>query len=268
MEYQTIKVSYPEPAIAQITMSHPETLNSLTKETLQELFDAVEMLEDQDAVRVVIITGKGKAFVAGADIPDMASMDVDEARRYSYNTERIYDQMRRSDKIYIAAVNGYAFGGGCELAMACDLAVASEKARFGQPEVSLGILPGGGGTQRLVHRIGMQKAKALILTGRTLKAEEAEQMGLILKAVPAEELMETVLELAYEILKNAPIAVKYAKQCMEISLEPVLRQGLEYENALFGACFQTHDQIEGMQAFIEKRKPEYTTMLNGKGQRI
>lgn len=258
MKYQTIELTYPQTGIALITMNHPETLNALSELTLEELLDAVRILEREKVVRVVILTGKGKAFVAGADIVDMSTMQTNAARDYSAITQQIYDEMRRSAKIYIAAVNGYAFGGGSEVALACDLCLASERAKFGLPEVSLGILPGGGGTQRLALRVGIQKAKELILTASTIDAATAEQIGLVLKAVPEDKLMEETYLLADKIMKNAPVAVKYAKACVENLYEPILSQGLRYEAALFGACFDTQDQKEGMEAFIAKRKPVYS----------
>ena len=255
--YETILLAAPETGIAQITMNHPASLNALSGQTVEELARAIDELEKDDAVRVVVMTGAGKAFVAGADIAYMSKLTAEEARVFSLDTDAVYEKIRTSKKIYIAAVNGFALGGGCELALACDLCLASEYAKFGLPEVGLGILPGGGGTQRLPLRVGAQRAKELILTGDHIRADEAREIGLALKVYAAEELLPGAYDLARRILKNSPLAVKYAKECIQCSEKETLLPGIEYENALFGLCFAAPDQREGMAAFLEKRKPDF-----------
>ena len=255
MEYETILVTSPEAGIAQITINRPEMLNALSGQIIQELAQTIDALEEDENVRVVVITGAGKTFVAGADIAYMVKLSAEEARVFSADTDAVYERMGRSKKIYIAAVNGFALGGGCELALACDLCLASEYAKFGLPEVGLGILPGGGGTQRLSQRIGIQKAKEMILTGEYIGASEALETGLVLRVVPADELIPEARKLAGRILKNAPLAVRYAKECIQFSENQLLLPGIEHENTLFGLCFAAPDQSEGMTAFLEKRKP-------------
>ena len=260
-QYDTLYTEKTAEGIAVLTMNHPENLNALSGQTIADLLAAVDDLEKDSSIRVVIVTGMGKAFVAGADIAYMKSLTIEEARKYAYETNLVYEKIHRSGKVYIAAVNGYALGGGCEFMLACDMAIASDRAKFGLPEVGLGTLPGGGGTQRLSHRVGTQMAKALILTGDIIKADRAEQIGLILKSVPGEELMDEAMQLAGKILKNAPLAVKYAKECIQQSIAPLLYSGIEFENTLLGGCFATDDLREGMTAFVEKRDPVYTKTL-------
>lgn len=257
MEYHTLQIDVPGTGIAQITFNRPETLNALSGETIRELSDAVGKLDEDDSVRAVMLTGAGKAFVAGADIAYMSGLSADQARAFSRETDAIYERIGRSKKIYIAAVNGFALGGGCELALACDLCIASEYAKFGLPEVGLGILPGGGGTQRLRLRVGAQKAKEMILTGEHIRAAEALEIGLVLQVVPAAELMAEACALAGRILKNAPLAVTYAKECIQFSEGVTLSPGVAHENTLFGLCFAAPDQHEGMAAFLEKRRPNF-----------
>ncbi len=259
--YETVMVEEVREGIAVLTMNHPETLNALSAHTVSELSSVLEDLEQNHRIRVVIVTGTGKSFVSGADIAYMKSLSVEEARRFASDTTLAYEKIHRSGKIYIAAVNGYALGGGCEFMLACDLCIASQSAKFGLPEVGLGTLPGGGGTQRLSMRVGTQMAKALILTGDIITAEQALETGLILKVVPDEMLLEEAMEMAGRILKNAPLAVKYAKECIQHSVDPLLYSGIEFENTLLGACFATNDLREGMNAFVEKRKPEYSGNL-------
>lgn len=264
MNHTTLKVVR-DAGVAWITLDHPDTLNALSGTTVEELSHAVKELEEDAVVRVVVVTGAGKAFAAGADIAYMSRLTPEEARRFSADTSRIYEQIRTSQKVYIAAVNGFALGGGCELALACDLCIASERAKFGLPEVSLGILPGGGGTQRLSLRVGAQRAKAMILTGDPIRAAEALEMGLVLQVVPAEELVSAARALAERILKNAPLAVRYAKECIQCSERTVLAAGIEQENLLFGLCFAVPDQREGMSAFLEKRPPHFQKTLKEAG---
>ena len=256
MEYQTIIVEQ-NGALCTLTMNNPKTLNALSDVTIQELSHALTALEANPEIRVVIITGSGKAFVAGADIAEMSVLGAERARQLGKETHALYRQMGQSSKIFIAAVNGFALGGGCEYALACDLRIASDRAKFGLPEVSLGILPGGGGTQRLPRLVGSAKAAELMFTADIISAEEALALGLVNSVVPAEELLEAAQKLAARILKNAPLAVVYAKKCLRQSEESTLEAGLEYESTLFGMCFATVDQKEGMRAFLEKRPAEF-----------
>lgn len=265
MSYQNITLESKD-GICLLTMNRPEVLNALSGDVIRELNKALVQLEQDPAVRVVIVTGAGKAFVAGADIAYMEHLSAEQARGFAADTDAVYEKIRRSAKIYIAAVNGFALGGGCELALACDLCLASEKAKFGLPEVSLGILPGGGGTQRLSVRIGTQKAKEMILTAETIKADEALRIGLVLQVVSPETLLDEAYALAQRILKNAPLAVAYAKSCIQRAQAPLLNAGIEYENMMFSLCFATADQREGMRAFLEKRQPNFQAGLREAGQ--
>lgn len=224
---------------------------------MAELKQAVEQIEFDAAIRVIIVTGSGKAFVAGADIVYMKDMTSLEAVEFSKSTLHLYELIHNSDKIYIAAVNGFALGGGCEFALAMDIRIASENAKFGLPEAGLGILPGGGGTQRLPRTIGTSKALELMVTCERFGAQEAKEIGLISDVVPANKLMEHAHSVAQKILKNAPISVKYIKSCINMSMESSLSSGIEYENQLFGLCFSTEDQSEGMASFVEKRQPKF-----------
>lgn len=256
IEYKLIQLERAD-GIAIVTLNHPEKLNALSQQMLGELTAAVKELEAEEDIRVVILTGTGKAFVAGADITGMSGMTAKEAGEYSAYTVALYQLIGASSKIYIAAVNGYAFGGGCELALACDLRIASETARFALPEVGLGIIPGGLGTQNLPRVVGMQKAMELILTGDNVSGEAAARLGLVLEVTEAGQLMDHARLLAARMLKNAPVAISYAKRCIRQSAEMPLSAGAQFENAMFGLCFDTKDQKEGMQAFLEKRKPHY-----------
>lgn len=256
MEYKTILLDAKD-GICLITMNNPKTMNALSDVTVGELSEALDRIEDDSSIRVVIITGSGKAFVAGADISYMASITAEQARRFSRDTGTVYAKIAASQKVFIAAVNGFALGGGCEFALACDLRIASEYARFGLPEVGLGILPGGGGTQRLPRLVGTQKAKEMILTGIPIKAQESLEIGLVCRVVQAGDLMERAYEIARQIMKNAPLAVKYARECIKQSEELTLNAGIEYENAMFGLCFAAPDQKEGMAAFLEKRAAKF-----------
>ena len=257
MDYQTIKTEICG-GICILTMNNPKSLNALSDLTFSEIEHAMDEIEKNDEVRVVIATGEGKAFIAGADISHMANQTPDEAKDFSELNAHVYRKMEKSHKVYIAAINGFALGGGCEFALACDMRIASDKAKLGLPEVGLGILPGGGGTQRLPKLIGLAKAKELILTGDILRAEEALAIGLVNHVVPVEELMDFTKNLAGRIIKNAPKAVSYAKECIQYSAESDLDTGVIYENAMFGLCFATADQKEGMGAFLEKREAKFT----------
>ena len=259
-DYKTILLDVAD-GIGTITMNNPQTLNALSDVTIRELSDALDQLEADKSVRVVIFTGAGKAFVAGADISYMAELTPEGARAYANDTTEIYRKMQDSQKVFLAAINGYALGGGCELALACDLRIASERAKFGLPEVSLGILPGGGGTQRLTKLVGAQKAKEMILTAETISASEALEIGLVCAIVSPDELMPATCALAEKILKNAPLAVRYARECIQQAENLDLEAGTKYENTMFGLCFATPDQREGMRAFLEKRKAKFQSTL-------
>lgn len=243
--------------IGILTINKPEVLNALDAELLGELSEAISEVEKNEDIRALLLTGAGRAFVAGADIGAQSVLSVEGGKEWGENGSAILRKIERLQIPTIAAVNGYALGGGCELAMACDLIVASEKAKFGQPEVSLGIIPGFSGTQRLARRIGVSKAKELIFTGRQIGAAEAERMGLVNAVAEPEKLLEKAKELALEILKNAPMAVAYAKAAIDEGIDTDIDSGIRLENVYFALCFATQDQKEGMAAFLEKRKAKF-----------
>lgn len=257
MVYKMIELKK-EGSIMILVMNNPQTLNALSGETLEELARAISDIEQDDDIRIVIVTGNGKAFVAGADIGYMKEMTPFQAIEFSRDTTRIYDSIENSHKIYIGAINGFALGGGCEFALSFDIRIASEKAKFGLPEASLGILPGGGGTQRLARLIGRAKALELMISCDYMKAEEAFAYGLVNYVVPAEQLMDEAMVMARKILENAPKSVMLIKQCVRRNGEGSLADGIEFEKNMFGLCFSTDDQKEGMTAFIEKRKAVFS----------
>lgn len=239
------------------TIRRPEALNALNGQVLDELKRLIDEIEKDREIKALIITGEGRSFVAGADIGAQSGLDVEGGRNWGIFGSKLFRRIELLEIPTIAAVNGFALGGGCELALACDLILASEKAKFGQPEVGLGITPGFSGTQRLPRRIGTGKAKELIFTGKTIDAKEAERIGLANKVVPAEELMNEAAALAEQMLKNGSIAVKYAKAAIDRGMDTDLDNGIRIENELFAMCFATEDQKEGMKAFLEKRKPVF-----------
>lgn len=253
MSYQFIKIDKEE-KVAVLKLNRPKTLNALDSELLKELDFAVDELRLDEDVDVIIITGEGKAFVAGADISEMKDLGAEEARKFGNLGQSVFRKIEKMEKPIIAAVNGFALGGGCELAMCCDMRIASKKAKFGQPEVGLGIIPGFSGTQRLTRLVGIGKAKELLFTADIIKAEEAEKIGLVNKVVAPEELMNETMNLANKIAKNAQMAVRYANVAINRGIETDIETGIEIESNLFGLCFATKDQKEGMSAFIEKRK--------------
>jgi len=243
---------------ARLTINRPEVRNALNRETRIELRTALEDAREDDSVRVIVVTGAGdKAFSAGADIKEIQNLTPLEMREYVKLSRNVTNMIERMDKPVIAAVNGYALGGGFELAMACDIIVASDNARFGLPEILIGIFPGGGGTQRLPKLIGTKKAKEMIFTGDMITAADAERMGLVNKVVPAAKLNETVEDLAKKIQGRSSIILKLAKSALNQSMEVGQSAGLSYELEAFALCFSTEDQKEGMRAFIEKRQPIY-----------
>ena len=246
-----------EGGVAIVKMNRPAAMNALNSETLGELKEAFAYLKDDDAVKVIIITGEGKAFVAGADIAEMKDMTGDQAKEFSKAGQKVFSKVARMKKPVIAAVNGFALGGGCELAMACDIRIASEKAKLGQPEVNLGIIPGFAGTQRLSRLVGAAKAKEMIFTGDMVDAQTALSTGLVNQVVPVDQLMNVCMEMANKIASKGPVAVKLAKKVINEGIEEKLDKGSEYETDEFGECFAKGEAKEGMTDFLEKRKPNW-----------
>ena len=242
--------------IAVITINRPDALNALNLEVLEDIARTAEKAEKDNDVYVLVITGAERAFVAGADIGQMKDFTPVEAKAFGDFGNSVFLKIESLTKPVIAAVNGFALGGGCELCMACDIRIASEKARFGQPEVSLGITPGFGGTQRLPRIIGLSKAKELILTARQIKADEALSIGLVDRVVPPEELMDSALGLAGEIAKNAQIAVRQSKAAINKGMQCDIGTGAAFESQAFALCFATEDQKDAMTAFLNKSKVE------------
>jgi enoyl-CoA hydratase len=242
--------------VALVTLDRPEVLNALDFATLGELAEALERLDTDESVRCVVITGAGdRAFAAGADIKEMA--DASPVTLSVANNFARWERIKRVRNPLIAAVRGYALGGGCELAMACDMVVAADDAQFGQPEIKIGIMPGAGGTQRMTRALGKAKAMELILTGRNLPAQEAYERGLVSQVVAREDVVAAALALAAEVASMPPLAVRAAKEAVNRAYELSLEAGLEFERRNFYALFASEDQKEGMRAFIEKRKPEW-----------
>jgi enoyl-CoA hydratase len=243
--------------IGIIKINRPKALNALDKSTVQELLLAVAELEDDTKIKAAILTGEGKAFIAGADIKQMKDMTPLEAKEFAELGHRLPRAIEDSRLAFIAAVNGYALGGGCEMMMACDICIASTKAVIGQPEINLGIHPGFGGTQRLPRIVGLMKAKEMLLTGRNLKAEEARDIGLINKIVEPESLMETVEQLAQEIIGKSAVQTAYIKALVNKGSNIDLNSACDLEISYFSMSFSTHDQKEGMTAFLEKRNANF-----------
>lgn len=257
MEYDSIAIEDRE-THAVITINRPAARNALSSTVLAELTTAVAELELTDDIRVVIITGAGdRAFVAGADIKEISELGPVTGEALAEMGGNLMASIESSVKPYIAAVNGFALGGGCELALACDFIYASSEASFGQPEVKLGIIPGFGGTQRLSRRVGVSKAKELIFTGEAVSAEEAHRIGLCDKVVEPEALMDAVTEVAHKIARNGPLAVAEAKKMIHVGQSIPLDAALMLEQRTFGALCATQDQAEGATAFLEKRAPEF-----------
>lgn len=256
MEYKKLLIEK-QGRICLVKINHPEALNALNTAILLELEQAFGEIAADQETDVVILTGEGRAFVAGADISEMTVMRAEEGKRFGRLGASVFRKIELLEKPVIAAVNGFALGGGCELAMACDIRIASSKAKFGQPEVGLGITPGFSGTQRLPRLVGLGKAKELIYTATVIHAEEACRIGLVNKVVEPEELMNECLALANTIASKAQIAVRYSKEAINRGMETDIETGLDIETSLFGLCFATADQKEGMDAFLWKRKPEF-----------
>ncbi|MFQ5710848.1 MAG: enoyl-CoA hydratase/isomerase family protein [Candidatus Geothermarchaeales archaeon] len=244
--------------VAKITINRPEVRNALNIETRRELKAALEDARAEEGTRVVVITGAGdQAYCAGADLNEFKDMTPMQVREYIRLSRDVTNLIEGMEKPVISAVNGYALGGGCELAMACDIIIASETARFGQPEIRVGLIPGGGATQRLPRHIGVKKAKELILTGDLIAAAEAERLGLVNRVVPADKLNEAVEELVEKLLSKSPVMLGLAKASINKAMEMGLESGLRYELEAFALCFSTEDQKEGVRAFFKKRKPVY-----------
>lgn len=246
-----------EGEIAVVSINRPKALNALNTETVQEINECFKEIQNRKDIKVVILTGAGeKSFVAGADIAQMSNMTPKEAREMSLNAYEAFSRIENCPQVVIAAVNGFALGGGCEIAMSCDIRIAADTAKFGQPEVGLGIIPGFGGTQRLPRLVGKGRAKELIFTAETIDANEEYRIGLVNKVVPKEELMDTCKKMAQRILKNGSLAITLAKQAINLGVEMDLNSGIQLESNQFGLTFSSQDQKEGMNAFIEKRKAE------------
>jgi enoyl-CoA hydratase len=255
MDHGVVKIAR-EGAVALLTLQRPP-VNALNTALLRELQQAVAEIAGQDDCRAVVLTGEGKAFVGGADIAEMRGMDPAQARAYSHLGQAVFLAVEELPQPVIAAVNGYALGGGCELAMACDLRLASQHAAFGLPEVGLGVLPGFGGTQRLPRLVGPGRAAELIFTGALIPAEEAARLGLVNRVLAAEELVPEARRLAGVIAAKAPIAVRLAKRALRLGLRTDPGTGTALEAELLAHCFSTEDQKEGMQAFLQKRAPAF-----------
>ena len=240
--------------VGLITINRPEVLNALNVRALRELDSVLEQVENDEEVYVLIITGAGRAFVAGADIGEMVDFTAANAKSFSRRGNNVLLRLTRFPRPIIAAVNGYALGGGCELAMSCDIRIGSENAKFGMPEVGLGITPGFGGTQRLARIVGMSTATELILTGRTIDAQEALQIGLINHLYPADEMLDRAFDLANVIASKAQVAVRQVKQAIRIGMQMDMSSALAFEAEAFGLCFSTEDQTDSMQAFLNKEK--------------
>src|SRR5689334_10162589 len=244
--------------IAYVTLNRPKVLNALNKATWQDLQTAFKDARDDVTVRGVILTGAGdKAFIAGADISELASVSAVEAEESSTFGQEVLNLVENLGKPVIAAINGFALGGGCETAMACTIRVAAETAKFGQPEVALGLIPGGGGTQRLPRLVGKGRALQLILSGEMISAQEAYRIGLVNEVVPAANVIARAEAILKKIFSNAPIAVKYSLEAVNKGLETSQAEGLSLEASLFGLCAGTEDKKEGTAAFLEKRKPQF-----------
>lgn len=242
--------------VGLITLNRLQALNALNRQLMTELMNALEAFDRDDAVGAMVITGNEKAFAAGADIKEMADKSAPEMLEADHVA--VFGRMRAVEKPVIAAVSGWALGGGCEIAMSCDMIVASESARFGQPEITIGVIPGAGGTQRLPRAVGKALAMEMILNNRTLSAQEALQYGLVNRVVPVSDYLDEALKLADEIASRAPLAVRAAKKMINASYESSLTDGLAAEKQAFYQLFDTEDQKEGMKAFVEKRKPIWT----------
>ncbi len=254
MAYETILVERRGP-VGIVTLNRPKQLNALNSQLIRELNQALDELEADDSIAAVVITGNERAFAAGADIKEMMELDFMGAFKSDFIAP--WQKVAERKKPLIAAVAGYALGGGCELAMMCDIIVAAENARFGQPEINLGTMPGAGGTQRLVRAVGKSKAMEMVLTGRMMDAQEAERANLVARVVPTDRVVEEAVRIAEEIAAKSQPVVQMAKEAVNRAFETTLSEGLRFERRLFYATFATEDRAEGMRAFAEKRKPAF-----------
>jgi len=241
---------------ALVTLNRPQTLNALNKQLMDELMDALEAFDKDDAIGAMVITGSEKAFAAGADIKEMAGKSVEEMK--TSEQVDVFGRIRSVEKPVIAAVSGWALGGGCELALSCDMIIASASAKFGLPEVTIGVIPGAGGTQRLTHALGKALAMEMILNNRVMPAQDALQHGLVNRIFPVSDYLDEALNFADEIASRAPLAARAAKKAINAAFESSLTDGLAEEKRVFYELFETEDQKEGMLAFVEKRKPNWT----------
>ncbi|VDM02271.1 unnamed protein product [Schistocephalus solidus] len=243
-------------AVGLITLNRPETLNSLSSNLLRELASALETLKVEESIKCLVITGNERVFAAGADIGEFS--DLSYADIYSRDFFAYWERLTACKKPVIAAVNGIALGGGCELAMMCDIIYAGEKAKFGQPEIKLGLIPGAGGTQRLIRAVGKSRAMEMILSGEMITAQEAAAVGLVSRVYPVNEVVDRAISLADRISRFSSLALRAAKESVNAAHNTTLSQGLEFERQSFFGCFATNDSKEGIQAFIEKREPKFT----------
>jgi enoyl-CoA hydratase len=243
--------------IGIIKINRPNNLNALNKETIVELTKAVEELEKDKNIKVVILTGEGKAFIAGADIKQMKDMDSSEAKKFAETGHNLLMKIEKSHLPFIAAVNGYALGGGCEVMMACDICIAASSAKIGQPEINLGVHPGFGGTQRLPRLVGRMKAKEILLTGDSFDANEAHCIGLINMVVPDEQIMQLAEKIANKIASKSTVQTGFIKALVNKGMDIDLKKACDLEISYFSSSFSTEDQKEGMTAFLEKRKPNF-----------
>jgi enoyl-CoA hydratase/carnithine racemase len=255
MSYQTLLVETAD-GVCLIRFNRPDALNAFNDQLMDELTAALDVAEADEVVRCIVLTGSEKAFAAGADIKEMASKTYVGAYKENFIT-RNWERVTRCRKPVIAAVAGYALGGGCEVAMMCDFIIAAETARFGQPEITIGVSPGAGGTQRLTRLVGKSKAMEMILTGRMMDAAEAERSGLVSRVVAADQLIEEAMKAARKIASLSPVTVMLTKEAVNSAYETTLSQGVTFERRLFHSMFALEDQKEGMAAFVEKRKPEF-----------
>ncbi len=254
MPYEHILVES-EPPIGIIRLNRPKVLNALSFDVLREIVDALERFDKDETIKATVLTGNDDAFSAGADIKELA--EATPVSLIERNQFALWDRLKKTAKPIIGAVSGYVYGGGCELAMNCDIIIASETAKFGQPEINIGIMPGAGGTQRLTRTIGKFRAMEMVLTGQPITAQEAERHGLVNKVVPVESYLLEAKKLAVQISQKAPVAVRLAKEAVLKAFDTSLEEGLQYERRNFYLLFSTEDMKEGMKAFTEKRPPHF-----------
>ena len=256
-KYSTLMIEKKE-HVCILTINRPDALNALNSTTLTELTEAIDDLERDMSIRVVILTGAGRAFVAGADIKEMTEMTPVEAKEFSAKGHDLLQKIEKSRLPFLAAVNGHALGGGCELMMACDFAIAAHQAKIGQPEINLGVIPGFGGTQRLPRLVGPARAKELLYTGKIIDAVEAQTLGLVNRVTEGSQLLEETLKIAFVIASKSPLTISWLKQTVNEGMMIDLETACSLEKTIFSLCFSTHDQKEGMKAFLEKRPPVFT----------